>query len=91
MKTLKGFVRQRAQPKGSMTEGWLLQELCVFVADYLSCSQKNVSVLWSTRDNDQLLLDVPQGNGFVKKFGKEMQTKVINYCFDEQQYHAKMV
>ena len=36
--------------------------------------------LWSTRDNDQLLGDVPQGNGVVKKFSEEIQTKVSNYC-----------
>ena len=63
-----------------MVEGWLVQELCVFVADYLSHSQKNESELWSTRDNDRLLGDVPQGNGVVKKFSKGMRTKVSNYC-----------
>ena len=66
MKNLKGFVRQRAQPKGSMAEGWLVQELCVFIVDYLSCSQKNKSKLWSTRDDDPWLGDIPQGNGVVK-------------------------
>ena len=33
MKTLKGFVRQRARPKGSMAEGWLVQESLVYIAD----------------------------------------------------------
>ena len=28
MKTLKGFVRQKAWPEGSMAEGWLVQESC---------------------------------------------------------------
>ena len=59
MKNLKVFVIQRAQPKGSMVEGWLVQELCVFVADYLSRSQKNDSKLWSTIDDDWLLGVVP--------------------------------
>ena len=80
MKNLKGFVRQRAQTKGPMDEGWLVQESCVFVPDYLSCSQKNKSKLQSTRDNDWLLGDVPQGNGVVKQSSEEMQTKFNNYC-----------
>ena len=31
MKTLKGFVCQRARPEGSMAEGWLVQESLVFI------------------------------------------------------------
>ena len=80
MKTLKGFVRQRARPEGSMAEGWLVQESCVFISEYLSRIQKNVPELWSTRDDDRLLGDVPQGNGVVKRFSDEMHTKVSNYC-----------
>ena len=80
MKTLKGFVRQRAQPQGSMAEGWLVEESCVFISKYLSHSQKNVSELWSTKDDDRVVGDVPQGNGIVKCFNEEVQTKVSNYC-----------
>ena len=80
MKNLKGFVRQQARPEGSMAEGWLVQESCVFVADYLSRSQKNESELWSTTDNDWLVGDVPQGNGVMKRLSEEMRTKVSNYC-----------
>ena len=36
MKTLKDFVRQRAQPEGSMAEGWLVQEYFVYISEYLS-------------------------------------------------------
>ena len=36
--------------------------------------------LWSTKDNDQVLGDVSQGNEAVKKFSEEVQTKVRNYC-----------
>ena len=63
-----------------MAKEWLVQESCVFVADYLSRSQTNESELWNTRDNDWLLRDVPQVNGVVKQFSKEMWTKVSSYC-----------
>ena len=66
MKTLKGFVRQRAQPKGSMVEGWMVQDSCVFVFEYLSRSQNKILELWSRKDDNQLVGDVPQGNGIVK-------------------------
>lgn len=35
MKTLKGFVRQRARPEGSMAEGWLVQESLVYISEFL--------------------------------------------------------
>ncbi|MCO5560912.1 hypothetical protein L7F22_014532 [Adiantum nelumboides] len=79
MKTLKGFVRQRARLEGSMVEGWLVQESCVFVSEYLSRSQNNALELWSTKDDDQVAGDVPQGNGVVKRFSEEVRTKVSNY------------
>ncbi|MCO5580232.1 hypothetical protein L7F22_034098 [Adiantum nelumboides] len=80
MKTLKGFVRQRAQLEGSMAEGWLVQESCVFVSEYLSRSQNNALELWSTKDDDRVVGDVPQGNGNVKRLSEEVRTKVSNYC-----------
>ena len=58
----------------------MVQESCVFVSKYLSCSQNNVLELWSTKDNDQVVGDVFQGNGVVKQFSEEVQTKVSNYC-----------
>ena len=62
-----------------MAEGWMVQEPCVFVSEYLSRSQNNVLDLWSTKDDDRVLGDVPQGNGIVKRFSEEVQNKVSNY------------
>ena len=63
-----------------MAEGWMVQESCVFVSEYLSRSQNNVLELWSTKDDDRVLGDVPQGNGIVKRFSEEVRNKVSNYC-----------
>ena len=60
MKTLKGFVRQRARPEGSMAKGWMVQESCVLISEYLSRSQNNILELWNTKDDDRVLGDVPQ-------------------------------
>ena len=35
MKTLKGFVRQRARPEASMVEGWLVQESMAHIVEFL--------------------------------------------------------
>lgn len=79
MKTLKGFVRQKARPEGSMAEGWLVQESCVFISGYLA-HKNNMPHLWSTKDDDRVVGEVPQGNGVTKLFDEAMRTKVNNYC-----------
>ncbi|MCO5547670.1 hypothetical protein L7F22_001121 [Adiantum nelumboides] len=80
MKTLKGFVRQRARPKGSMAEGWMVQESCVFISEYLTRSQNNIIELWNIKDDERVVSEVPQGNGVVKRFSEAEQTKVSDYC-----------
>ena len=80
MKTLKGFVRQRAQPKGSMAKGWLVHESCVFISEYLSRSQKNILDLWSIKDDDRVVSDDPQDNEVIKQFNEEVKTIESSYC-----------
>ena len=63
-----------------MAEGWLIQESCVFISEYLSRSQNNVLELWSTKDDERLVGDVPQGNGAIKQFTQEVQIKFSTYC-----------
>ncbi|MCO5547710.1 hypothetical protein L7F22_001161 [Adiantum nelumboides] len=79
MKTLKGFVRQRARPEGSMAEGWMVQESCVFISEYLTRSQNNIIELWNIKDDERVVSEVPQGNGVVKRFSEAEQTKVVFY------------
>ena len=49
MKVLKGFVRQKARPEGSMAEGWLVQESCVWISEYLGRVDTTMPMLWSTK------------------------------------------
>ncbi|MCO5549356.1 hypothetical protein L7F22_002826 [Adiantum nelumboides] len=80
MKTLKRFVRQRARPEGSMAEGWMVQESCVFISEYLTRSQNNIIELWNIKDDERVVSEVPQGNGVVKRFSEAERIKVSDYC-----------
>ena len=55
MKTLKSFVRQRARPKGSMVEGWLVQESIVYISEFLGRRDIPMpsSVLWHDQKEDE--------------------------------------
>ena len=55
MKILKGFIRQKARPEGSMAKGWLVLEFCVWITEYLGRVDKAMPMLWSSKDDDRLV------------------------------------
>ena len=56
MGVLKGLIRQRAQPEGSMLEVWVLGECMYYLAKYLECADKDAPRRW-TLDEPTTLLD----------------------------------
>ena len=80
MKTLKGFVRQRARPEGSMAMGWLVQESLVYITEFLITTGSNMPQLWKLEEDDKNLEDEPQGNGQVKVLSVSMREKINKFC-----------
>ena len=80
MKTLKGFVRQRARPEGSMAEGWLVQESLVFISEFLSSADPDIPRLWSPDTNARLLGEEPQGQGVQRRMDVSLREKVMKFC-----------
>ena len=80
MKILKGFVRQKARPKGSMAEGWLVQESCVWIIEYLGRVDKAMPMLWSSKDDDRLVDEVRQGKGLRFWLTEVTREKIQSYC-----------
>ena len=93
MKTLKAFVRQKARPEGSMAEGWLVQESCVWISEYLGRVDKSMPMLWNMKDDDRLVGEVRQGKGTRFRMTEEMRNKVQAYCIANadimQKWHEK--
>ncbi len=52
MKTLKGFVRQKARPEGSMAEGWIVQESLVYIAEWIAEFDKESPMLWRLGEDE---------------------------------------
>ena len=80
MKTLKGFVRQRARPEGSMAMGWLVQESLVYITEFLSTSDPDMPRLWSQEEDDRLVGDEPQGKGLVRRMDVALREKINKFC-----------
>lgn len=80
LKTLKGFVRQRARPEGSMAEGWLVQESFVYMSEYLCRIDPSMPRLWSMEVDERLISHVPQGKGKPGRMDQNMLQKINSFC-----------
>ena len=65
MKKLKGFVRQREKPKGSMVEGYILCESFYYASEYIKHINNRLGeVIWDDeRDEDKREGELLQTNG----------------------------
>ena len=63
-----------------MAEGWLVQELCVWISKYMERVDKSMPKLWSTKDDDRLVGKVQQGKGIQFCMTQEVMEKVQAYC-----------
>ena len=91
MKTLKGFVRQRAHPEGSMAEGWLVQESLVLITEILGSSNPGMPQLWSQETNIRVIGEQPQGQGVMKKMDNSLQEEINKFCILNLQSMEKWI
>ena len=80
MKVLKGYVRQKARPKGSMVQGWLVQESMFYIMEFFVQLNPNMPRLWDDSDDPRVIGEVGQGNRWPKKMSVSLQIKVNNLC-----------
>lgn len=79
LKTLKDFVRLRAQPEASMAEGWIVQEAFVYVSQYLFTLDPSLPRLWSEDEDPKKHSNVPSGKGALLVMNREFQAIVNNH------------
>lgn len=89
LKTLKGFVRQRACPEGSMAEGWLIQESLVYITKFLTKENFTMPALWTMEDDSRVAGEVLQGNDKEKLMDDAMIDKVNKFCMLQHQSMQK--
>lgn len=80
LKTLKDFVRLRAQPEASMAEGWIVQEAFVYVSQYLYTIDPTLPRLWTEEEDPKMHSNVPSGKGALFVMDREFQAIVNNHC-----------
>lgn len=75
IKTLKGFVMQRARLEGIMEEEWLLQESMVYITQFLTSMDPDMPLKWHKKDDE-----VAQGKGVPRKMGEVLRKKINKFC-----------
>ena len=91
LKTLKDFVRQKAQPEASMAESWIVQEAFVYVSQYLFTLDPSLPRLWSEDDDPKKHSHVPSGKGALLIMDREFRAIVNNHCILNDPTMAKWV
>ncbi|MCO5595470.1 hypothetical protein L7F22_049513 [Adiantum nelumboides] len=91
MGVLKGLVRQRARPEGSMSEGWVLRECMYYLVDDLERIDEGAPCKW-TLDKPTILSDeILCGKGICFKVSYEERTNLSTFVIYNSQCMEKFV
>lgn len=80
LKTLKDFVRLRAQPEASMAEGWIVQEAFVYVSEYLASMDSSMPRIWTDEEDPRMHSHVPSGKGKAVIMDRNLRAAINNFC-----------
>ncbi|MCO5604824.1 hypothetical protein L7F22_058997 [Adiantum nelumboides] len=76
---LKGLVRQRAQPEGSMSEGWVLGECMYYLTEYLEHIDEGAPRKWTLDEPTILSDEILCGKGIRFKVSYKERTNLSTF------------
>ena len=79
MKVLKMFARNKEKPKGSMCEGYLMQEAIGFYTEYMKDFSSVNRCVWDDDEDERVVGEVLEGNGHRFKLSNEETTLIHSY------------
>jgi len=63
LKTLKGYVLQRAQPEGSMARGYIMDEALGFCTEYMQNCDVTARRVWDDTEEPSMNSELLEGKG----------------------------
>ncbi|MCO5604795.1 hypothetical protein L7F22_058967 [Adiantum nelumboides] len=91
MGVLKGLVRQRARPEGSMSEGWVLGECMYYLAEYFERIDEGAPCKWTLDEPTILSDEILCGKGIWFKVSYEERTNLCTFVIYNSQCMEKFV
>jgi hypothetical protein len=72
MKTLKGYVRNKARLEGSMVEGYTIEEALKFRIEYLQDFIVTKQRVWDEKEDHCMVDEVVEGNDHLQKLNADL-------------------
>lgn len=91
MGVLKGFVRQRARPEGSMAEGWLLHECMYYLAEYLQRVDDEAPRAWTMDESSKETSEIICGKGVPIKLTVEERESLSTFMIYNSECMQKWI
>jgi len=73
LKTLKGYVRQRAHPEGSMAEGYAREEAIGFCTEYMQDYPITRRRVWDDKEDPTMNDEITEGSGRPKTLSADIR------------------
>ena len=73
LKTLKGYVRQRAQPEGSMARGYSMEEAIGFCTEYMQNCSVTARRVWDDTEEPSMNEELLEGKGRRRVLTADLQ------------------
>ena len=82
LKTLKGYVRQRAQPEGSKARGYIMEEALGFCTEYMQNCTMTARRVWDDKEEPSMNDEVLQGKGRRRLLSPELQQWIHEFVIN---------
>lgn len=81
-KGLKGFVRNLAKPKGSITQGYQVEEALGFVIEYMTQYSPTSKRVWDSKEDPVMTDKIVEGKGKPRKLSEQVQKWVHDFVLE---------
>jgi len=86
MKTLKGFVKNKAKPKGSMAYGYLKEESIGFLNEYLSKYTPTTKRAWDDNEEPAIYDEILEGGKRDRPMSLHFQKLIHGFILDSTEH-----
>jgi hypothetical protein len=73
LKTLKGYVRLRSNPEGSIAQGYIMDEAMGFCTEYMQHCSASERRVWDDKEEPAMNSEVTEGNGRHRLLADELR------------------
>ena len=82
LKTLKGYVRLRSNPQGSMAQGYIMDEAMGFCTEYMQHCSGSERRVWDDKEEPAMNSKVMEGNGQHRLLADELRQWIHEFVMN---------